>query len=56
VDGIVWFILMLPFSSISSNILSHLPTLNVNLTSSCRFFLTGCKEEEAKDLACFGLL
>jgi hypothetical protein len=22
----------------SSNILSHLPTLNVNLTSSCHFF------------------
>jgi hypothetical protein len=29
---------MLPFLSNSSNILSHLPTLNVNLTSSCRFF------------------
>jgi hypothetical protein len=38
----------------SSNILSYLPTLNVNLTSSCRFFLAGCKEEQAEDLACFG--
>jgi hypothetical protein len=53
-DGTVWFILMLPFLSNSSNILSHLPTLNVNLTSSYCFFWTGCKEEQAEDLACFG--
>jgi hypothetical protein len=54
VDGTIWFILILPFLSNSSNILSHLPTLNVNLTSSCRFFWTDYKEEQAEDLACFG--
>jgi hypothetical protein len=52
--GIVRFILMLLFLSNSSNILSHLPTLNVNLTSSCCFYWTDCKEEQAEDLACFG--
>jgi hypothetical protein len=52
-NGRVWFILMLPFLSNSLNILSHLPTLNVNLTSSYCFFWTGYKEEQAKDLACF---
>jgi hypothetical protein len=45
---------MLPFLSNSSNILAHLTTLNVNLTSSFCFFRTGCKEEQAEDLACFG--
>jgi hypothetical protein len=53
-DGTLWFILILSFLSNSSNILSHLPTLNANLTSSWRFFWTGCKEEKAEDLACFG--
>jgi hypothetical protein len=53
-DGTIWFILILPFLSNSSNILAHLPTLNVNLTSYCRFFWTDCKEEQAKDLAYFG--
>jgi hypothetical protein len=38
----------------SSNILSHLPTLNVNLTYSCCFFWTCSKEEQNEDLACFG--
>jgi hypothetical protein len=45
---------MLPFFSSSSNILSHLATLKVNLISSCRFFGTGCKEEHAEDLAFVG--
>jgi hypothetical protein len=34
---------MLPLFTSSSNILSHLATLKVNLTSSCRFFETGYK-------------
>jgi hypothetical protein len=38
----------------SLNILLHFPTLNVNLSSSCRFFWTGYKKEQAEDLACFG--
>jgi hypothetical protein len=45
---------MLAFLSYSSKILSHLPTLNVNLCSSYRFFWTGYKEKQTKDLACFG--
>jgi hypothetical protein len=45
---------MLPFFSSSSNILSHLTTLKVNLTYSCRFFLTDCKEEQAEDFAFVG--
>jgi hypothetical protein len=35
----------------SSNFLSHLDTLKVNLTSSCRFFCTGYKEH-VEGLAC----
>jgi hypothetical protein len=42
---------MLPFFSNSSNILSHLATLKVNLTSSCRFFRIDCKAEHAEGLA-----
>jgi hypothetical protein len=38
----------------SSNILSHFPTLNVNLTSTYHFFWTGCKEEQAEVLAFLG--
>jgi hypothetical protein len=45
---------MLSFFSSSSNILSHLATLKVNLTSSCRFFQIDCKAEHAKGLACLG--
>jgi hypothetical protein len=52
--GTIWFILMFLFLSNSSNILFHLPTLNVNLTSSYYFFWTDCKEEQAEDLAYFG--
>jgi hypothetical protein len=44
---------MLPFFASSSNILTHLTTLKVNLTCY-RFFLTGCKEEHVEDLAFVG--
>jgi hypothetical protein len=46
--------LMLSFFSNSSNILSHLATLKVNLTSSYRFFRIDCKTEHAEGLACPG--
>jgi hypothetical protein len=45
---------MLPLFTSSSNILSHLATLKVNLTSFCQFFSTGCKEEHGEDLAFVG--
>jgi hypothetical protein len=45
---------MLPFFSNSSNILSHLETLKVNLTSSCRFFRIDYKVEHPEGLACPG--
>jgi hypothetical protein len=44
---------MLLFFSNSSNILSHLTTLKINLTS-CRFFQIDCKTEHAEGLACPG--
>jgi hypothetical protein len=43
--------LMLPFLSSSSNILSHLATLNVNLTFP---FCVECRGEQAADLALAG--
>jgi hypothetical protein len=43
--------LMLPFLSSLSNILSHLATLNVNLTFP---FCTECKRERGEDLALAG--
>jgi hypothetical protein len=45
---------MLPFFNNSSNTLSHLTTLEVNLTSSCRFFRINCKAKHADDLAYAG--
>lgn len=51
--GRVWVPLMLPFFTSSLNILSHLATLKVNLTS-CRFFWTGRKEEQSEDLGFVG--
>jgi hypothetical protein len=45
---------MLPFFSNSLNILSHLATLKVNLTSSCQFFRIDCKAEHVEGLACPG--
>jgi hypothetical protein len=45
---------MLPFFSSSSNILSYLAILKVNLISSYRFFWTGCKELHTEDLAFVG--
>jgi hypothetical protein len=45
---------MLPFFSNSSNILSHLAILKVNLTSSCQLFRIDCKAEHFKGLACPG--
>jgi hypothetical protein len=53
VDRIVWFILILLFLSNSSNILSQLPTLDINLASSCSFFWTDYKKEQAEDLVYF---
>jgi hypothetical protein len=43
--------LMLPFLKSSSNILSHLATLNVNLAFP---FCTKCRGERAADLALLG--
>jgi hypothetical protein len=42
---------MLSLFTNSSNILSHLATLKVNFTFSCRFFGTGCREVHDDDLA-----
>jgi hypothetical protein len=50
----LWYSLMLPLLSNSSNILPHLATLNVNLTSPCRFFWNECREEQAESLALAG--
>jgi hypothetical protein len=44
---------MLPLFISSSNILSHLATLKVNL-NSYQYFWTDYKEEHAEDLACVG--
>jgi hypothetical protein len=51
IGGIVCDNLMFPFLSSSSNILSHLATLNVNLTFP---FCAKCREERAADLALAG--
>jgi hypothetical protein len=51
IGGIVCDNLMLPFLSSSSNILSHLSTLNVNLTFP---FCVECRGERAADLALAG--
>jgi hypothetical protein len=51
IEGIVWDNWMLSFLSNSSNILSHLAILNVNLTSTWRFFWIGFREQQAKSLA-----
>jgi hypothetical protein len=39
---------MLPFFSNSSNILSHFPTLNINLTSSCFSFEPATRRNKPK--------